>query len=147
MTTSIEPTSVIPEDRNPIAQRLAQLDALPRPAITEPCPEWCASGPHDAADLSMWVGGAGTFNHQQTFLQFITDDGTEEGELKDAVYVCQAETVKPDGTSERTPAVLYIDLADEITKPDVAASVGMGTVQAALLLKDINGGELILEGE
>lgn len=141
MTTSIEPTSVIQEALAGVANFAAQ-SASP---VTVPCPDWCTAGPHTQGMPD--GAGAYSFNHEHTLYSWLIE-GVEEP----VVYVCQPEIVHADGSSDRTPAVLYVDMHTElddgeVTEPHLAVNLGMGVVQAATLLKDINGGELTTKAE
>lgn len=141
MTTSIEPTSVIQEALAGVANFAAQA-ASP---VTVPCPDWCAAGPHNQGVPD--GAGSYSFNHEQRLYCWTIEDVEEP-----VVYVCQPEIVHADGSSELTPAVLYVDMHTEfddgeVTEPHLALNLGMAVVRAATLLKDINGGELTIKGE
>jgi hypothetical protein len=114
--TTTDPTNTIPS----ISENLERLDAQPRPAITQACPDWCSTGPH-AAEAFLDCQGGVSFNHEARYLSGSAD-----------VVVAVAEDIRADGALTRSPAMFFASLdegetADRVVGADFARAVTKGS--------------------
>jgi hypothetical protein len=119
MMTTTDPTNTILS----ISENLERLDAQPRPAITQPCPDWCNTGPH--TPMFVDVEGGISFNHDAMLMQ-----GQAE------VSISVAETIGIDGTWQRTPLVFYAAIEHgETADPAVVFEFAQALVMGAELFR------------